>query len=98
MRLVLLFLFLFYAASASTENLPQPPAHHLSDGTYANTNGVPYESSFKKLMQWSWERRSKDLSTFKFEMEKPNYKEIYNNDKLLLHGLGMKLFYIKTRI
>ena len=97
MRLVLLFLFLFYAASASTENLPQPPAHHLSDGTYANTNGVPYESSFKKLMQWSWERRSKDLSTFKFEMEKPNYKEIYNNDNIVITWIGHETFLYQNK-
>ena len=97
MRLVLLFLFLFYAASASTENLPQPPAHHLSDGTYANTNGVPYESSFKKLMQWSWERRSKDLSTFKFEMEKPNYKEIYNNDNIVTTWIGHETFLYQNK-
>ena len=97
MRLVLLFLFLFYAASASTEGLPQTPAHHLSDGTYANTNGVPYESSFKKLMQWSWERRSKDLSTFKFEMEKPNFKEIYNNDNIVTTWIGHETFLYQNK-
>ena len=97
MRLFLLFLFLFYAASANTENLSQTPAHHLSDGTYANTNGVPYESSFKKLMQWSWERRSKDLSTFKFEMEKPNYKEIYNNNNIVTTWIGHETFLYQNK-
>ena len=97
MRLVLLFLFLFYSAPASTENLSQTPVHHLSDGTYANTNGVPYESSFKKLMQWSWERRSKDLSTFKFEMEKPNFKEIYNNDNIVTTWIGHETFLYQNK-
>ena len=48
-------------------------------------------------MQWSWERRSKDLSTFKFEMEKPNYKEIYNNDNIVTTWIGHETFLYQNK-
>ena len=72
-------------------------AHHLSDGTYANTSGVAYESSFNKLLKWSWERRSKNLETFEFEVEVPNYKEIYENENIVTTWIGHETFLYQNK-
>ena len=79
-KAALLSFFLLYSFQAYSNEITNRPVHHLADGTYANTSGVAYESSFNKLLKWSWERRSKNLETFEFEVEVPNYKEIYKNE------------------
>ena len=95
-RLAILFFCILFNTYVFSENT-NSPTHHLPDGTYSNTNGIPYESSFKKLLKWSWERRSKELDTYKFEITKPNFEEIYKNENIAIPGLDMKHFCIKIK-
>ena len=97
-KVALLIVSLLYSLPTYSNEVINSSAHHLSDGTYANTSGIAYESSFNKLLKWSWERRSKNLETFEFEVEVPNYKKFMKMRMLLLPGLDMKLFCIKIKI
>ena len=89
--------FLLYSFQVYSNEITNSPAHHLADGTYANTSGVAYESSFNKLLKWSWERRSKNLETFEFEVEIPNYKEIYENENIVITWIGHESFLYQNK-
>ena len=89
--------FLLYSFQAYSNEITNRPVHHLADGTYANTSGVAYESSFNKLLKWSWERRSKNLETFEFEVEIPNYKEIYENENIVITWIGHESFLYQNK-
>ena len=96
-KAALLSFFLVYSFQAYSNEIINRPAHHLEDGTYANTSGVAYESSFNKLLKWSWERRSKNLETFEFEVEIPNYKEIYENENIVITWIGHESFLYQNK-
>ena len=96
-KAALLSFFLVYSFQAYSNEIINRPAHHLADGTYANTSGVAYESSFNKLLKWSWERRSKNLETFEFEVEVPNYKEIYENENIVITWIGHESFLYQNK-
>ena len=96
-KAALLSFFLLYSFQAYSNEITNIPAHHLADGTYANTSGVAYESSFNKLLKWSWERRSKNLETFEFEVEVPNYKEIYENENIVITWIGHESFLYQNK-
>ena len=96
-KAALLSFFLLYSFQAYSNEITNGPAHHLADGTYANTSGVAYESSFNKLLKWSWERRSKNLETFEFEVEVPNYKEIYENENIVITWIGHESFLYQNK-
>ena len=96
-KAALLSFFLLYSFQAYSNEITNGPAHHLADGTYANTSGVAYESSFNKLLKWSWERRSKNLETFEFEVEIPNYKEIYENENIVITWIGHESFLYQNK-
>ena len=96
-KAALLSFFLVYSFQAYSNEIINRPAHHLADGTYANTSGVAYESSFNKLLKWSWERRSKNLETFDFEVEVPNYKEIYENENIVITWIGHESFLYQNK-
>ena len=96
-KAALLSFFLVYSFQAYSNEITNRPAHHLVDGTYANTSGVAYESSFNKLLKWSWERRSKNLETFEFEVEVPNYKEIYENENIVITWIGHESFLYQNK-
>ena len=95
-RLAILFFCILFNTSVFSENT-NSPTHHLPDGTYSNTNGIPYESSFKKLLKWSWERRSKELDTYKFEITKPNFEEIYKNENIAITWIGHETFLYQNK-
>ena len=96
-KAALLSFFLLYSFQAYSNEITNRPTHHLADGTYANTSGVAYESSFNKLLKWSWERRSKNLETFEFEVEVPNYKEIYENENIVITWIGHESFLYQNK-
>ena len=48
-KVALLIVSLLYSLPTYSNEVINSSVHHLSDGTYANTSGVAYESSFKKL-------------------------------------------------
>ena len=96
-KAVLFNFFLLYSFQSYSNEITNRPAHHLADGTYANTSGVAYESSFNKLLKWSWERRSKNLETFEFEVEIPNYKEIYENENIVITWIGHESFLYQNK-
>ena len=96
-KAALLSFFLLYSFQAYSNEITNRPTHHLADGTYANTSGVAYESSFNKLLKWSWERRSKNLETFEFEVEIPNYKEIYENENIVITWIGHESFLYQNK-
>ena len=96
-KAALLSFFLLYSFQAYSNEITNRPVHHLADGTYANTSGVAYESSFNKLLKWSWERRSKNLETFEFEVEVPNYKEIYENENIVITWIGHESFLYQNK-
>jgi len=97
MRLVLLIFFLtsslFVFAEDSLNNLK----HHLPDGTYTNTSGIANESSLKKVLKWSWERRGKRVETFEFETKEPNYQKIYKNEELMITWIGHESFLYQNK-
>ena len=95
-RLAILLFCILFNTSVFSENT-NSPTHHLPDGTYSNTNGIPYESSFKKLLKWSWERRSKELDTYKFEITKPNFEEIYKNENIAITWIGHETFLYQNK-
>ena len=96
-KVALLIVSLLYSLPTYSNEEINSSAHHLSDGTYANTSGVAYESSFNKLLKWSWERRSKNLETFEFEVEVPNYKEIYKNENIVTTWIGHETFLYQNK-
>ena len=96
-KVALLIVSLLYSLPTYSNEVINSSAHHLSDGTYANTSGVAYESSFNKLLKWSWERRSKNLETFEFEVEVPNYKEIYENENIVITWIGHESFLYQNK-
>ena len=96
-KVALLIVSLLYSLPTYSNEEINSSAHHLSDGTYANTSGVAYESSFNKLLKWSWERRSKNLETFEFEVEVPNYKEIYENENIVITWIGHEYFLYQNK-
>ena len=96
-KAALLSFFLVYSFQAYSNEIINRPAHHLADGTYTNTSGVAYESSFNKLLKWSWERRSKNLETFEFEVEVPNYKDIYENENIVITWIGHESFLYQNK-
>ena len=97
MRSFLFVLFLVFSFSAFSENSSNSPIHHLPDGTYANTSGIAYESSLKKVLKWSWERRGKNLETFEFETKEPNYQKIYANEDILITWIGHESFLYQNK-
>ena len=96
-KVALLIVSLLYSLPTYSNEVINSSVHHLSDGTYANTSGVAYESSFNKLLKWSWERRSKNLETFEFEVEVPNYKEIYENENIVTTWIGHETFLYQNK-
>ena len=96
-KVALLIVSLLYSLPTYSNEVINSSVHHLSDGTYANTSGVAYESSFNKLLKWSWERRSKNLETFEFEVEVPNYKEIYENENIVITWIGHESFLYQNK-
>ena len=96
-KVALLIVSLLYSLPTYSNEVINSSVHHLSDGTYANTSGVAYESSFNKLLKWSWERRSKNLETFEFEVEIPNYKEIYENENIVITWIGHESFLYQNK-
>ena len=52
-KVALLIVSLLYSLPTYSNEEINSSAHHLSDGTYANTSGVAYESSFNKLLKWA---------------------------------------------
>ena len=96
-KVALLIVSLLYSLPTYSNEVINSSAHHLSDGTYENTSGVAYESSFNKLLKWSWERRSKNLETFEFEVEVPNYKEIYENENIVITWIGHESFLYQNK-
>ena len=96
-KVALLIVSLLYSLPTYSNEVINSSVHHLSDGTYANTSGVAYESSFNKLLKWSWERRSKNLETFDFEVEVPNYKEIYENENIVITWIGHESFLYQNK-
>ena len=96
-KVALLIVSLLYSLPTYSNEVINSLVHHLSDGTYANTSGVAYESSFNKLLKWSWERRSKNLETFEFEVEVPNYKEIYENENIVITWIGHESFLYQNK-
>ena len=96
-KVALLIVSLLYSMPTYSNEVINSSVHHLSDGTYANTSGVAYESSFNKLLKWSWERRSKNLETFEFEVEVPNYKEIYENENIVITWIGHESFLYQNK-
>ena len=97
MRSILLVLFLVFSFSAFSENKSNNPIHHLADGTYANSSGIAYESSLKKILKWSWERRGKNLETFEFETREPNYQKIYENENIMITWIGHESFLYQNK-
>jgi len=97
MRSILLVLFLVFSFSAFSENKSNNPIHHLADGTYANSSGIAYESSLKKILKWSWERRGKNLETFEFETREPNYQKIYENEDIMITWIGHESFLYQNK-
>ena len=97
MRSILFVLFLVFSFSAFSENTLNNPIHHLPNGTYANSTGIAYESSLKKILKWSWERRGKNLETFEFETREPNYQKIYENKNIMITWIGHESFLYQNK-
>ena len=97
MRLVLLIFFFTSPFFAFAEDSLNNLKHHLPDGTYTNTNGIANESSLKKVLKWSWERRGKRVETFEFETKEPNYQKIYKNEELMITWIGHESFLYQNK-
>ena len=97
MRLVLLIFFLTFPFFAFAEDSLDNLEHHLPDGTYTNTSGIANKSSLKKVLKWSWERRSKSVETFEFETKEPNYQKIYKNEEIMITWIGHESFLYQNK-
>ncbi|MEK9710995.1 MAG: MBL fold metallo-hydrolase [Thalassolituus sp.] len=84
-----------FAASCTALPTNEPvQAHHMSDGTFVNTDGKAINKPFTDLIRWQWTREEPDPVVF--EVLQPDLKKIESPEENQITWIGHSTFLLQV--